>query len=91
MIENKFTKEYDRLDLFAKNTVEGFITGLHKSPYHGFSVEFAEHKVYNQEKLKLDQFEYYSGWYGNYPTGNVTLKDSYFHKKILIFDMIYKN
>ena len=48
MIENKFTKEYDRLDLFAKNTVEGFITGLHKSPYHGFSVEFAEHKVYNQ-------------------------------------------
>ena len=27
--------------------VEGFITGLHKSPYHGFSVEFAEHRPYN--------------------------------------------
>lgn len=26
----------------------GFITGLHKSPYHGFSVEFAEHRLYNQ-------------------------------------------
>lgn len=28
--------------------VEGFITGLHKSPYHGFSVEFAEHRLYNE-------------------------------------------
>ena len=27
--------------------VEGFITGLHKSPFHGFSVEFAEHRLYN--------------------------------------------
>ena len=35
------------LDLFAKQVVEGFITGLHKSPYHGFSVEFAEHRLYN--------------------------------------------
>ena len=31
----------DNLELFAKQIVEGFITGLHKSPYHGFSVEFA--------------------------------------------------
>lgn len=35
------------LDLFANQVVEGFITGLHKSPFHGFSVEFAEHRLYN--------------------------------------------
>ncbi|MFT4521764.1 MAG: hypothetical protein ACI8ZN_000702 [Bacteroidia bacterium] len=37
----------DNLDLMAQQVVEGFITGLHKSPYHGFSVEFAEHRQYN--------------------------------------------
>ena len=40
-------KQFGSLDLLAKQLVEGFITGLHKSPYHGFSVEFAEHKLYN--------------------------------------------
>lgn len=40
-------RETSRLDLLARQLVEGFITGLHKSPYHGFSVEFAEHKLYN--------------------------------------------
>lgn len=35
-----------RLDLIAKHVVEGYITGLHKSPYHGFSTEFAEHRQY---------------------------------------------
>ena len=35
-----------RLDLIAKYVVEGYITGLHKSPYHGFSTEFAEHRQY---------------------------------------------
>jgi uncharacterized protein (DUF58 family) len=35
------------LDLFANQVAEGFITGLHKSPFHGFSVEFAEHRLYN--------------------------------------------
>ncbi len=34
------------LDIIAKLVVEGFLTGLHKSPYHGFSVEFAEHRQY---------------------------------------------
>lgn len=34
------------LELKAKFVVEGFMTGLHKSPYHGFSVEFAEHRQY---------------------------------------------
>ncbi len=36
------------LDLLARQVVEGFISGLHKSPFHGFSAEFSEHKVYNQ-------------------------------------------
>lgn len=40
-------EKYKSLDLFAKRVVEGFITGLHKSPFHGFSVEFAEHRLYN--------------------------------------------
>ncbi|MDR2557189.1 MAG: DUF58 domain-containing protein [Bacteroidales bacterium] len=35
------------LELLARQAVEGFITGLHKSPFHGFSVEFAEHRQYN--------------------------------------------
>jgi uncharacterized protein (DUF58 family) len=35
------------IQLLAKQAVEGFIIGLHKSPFHGFSVEFAEHKLYN--------------------------------------------
>lgn len=34
------------IELKAKLVVEGFITGLHKSPYHGFSIEFAEHRQY---------------------------------------------
>ena len=40
-------QQYSHLDLIAKQVVEGFITGLHKSPFHGFSVEFAEHRLYN--------------------------------------------
>ena len=36
-----------RLDLRAKFIVEGFLTGLHASPFHGFSVEFSEHRRYN--------------------------------------------
>ncbi len=41
-------KKTGTLELLAKQLVEGFITGLHKSPYHGFSVEFAEHRLYNE-------------------------------------------
>ena len=37
----------NNLELLATQVVEGFITGLHKSPFHGFSVEFAEHRIYN--------------------------------------------
>jgi uncharacterized protein (DUF58 family) len=40
-------QEVQRLDLKAKFIVEGFISGLHDSPYHGFSSEFSEHKRYN--------------------------------------------
>ncbi len=36
------------IEFLSKQAVEGFITGLHKSPLHGFSVEFAEHRLYNQ-------------------------------------------
>jgi uncharacterized protein (DUF58 family) len=40
-------REFGNLGFLAKQLVEGFITGLHKSPFHGFSVEFAEHQLYN--------------------------------------------
>lgn len=39
--------EFGNLELLARQVVEGFITGMHKSPFHGFSVEFAEHRIYN--------------------------------------------
>ncbi len=38
---------FDHLEWVARQVVEGFITGMHRSPYHGFSVEFAEHRLYN--------------------------------------------
>lgn len=47
-------REISRLDLLAKKVVEGFIIGLHKSPFHGFSVEFAEHRLYNQGESTRD-------------------------------------
>lgn len=39
---------FKNLELLANQIVEGFISGMHKSPFHGFSAEFAEHKLYNQ-------------------------------------------
>lgn len=39
---------FGNLELLASQVVEGFISGMHKSPFHGFSAEFAEHKVYNK-------------------------------------------
>ncbi len=65
-------RKFGALELFAREIVAGFMTGLHKSPFHGFSVEFAEHKPYNKgdstrhidwkryaktEKLYLKQYE----------------------------------
>jgi uncharacterized protein (DUF58 family) len=71
-IEQQHIIHFSRFGLIAQQVVEGFLTGLHKSPFHGFSVEFAEHKIYNQgdstknidwklfartEKLFLKEFE----------------------------------
>ena len=42
------SRKFGSLEFLAKQVVEGFITGLHKSPFHGFSVEFSEHKLYNK-------------------------------------------
>jgi uncharacterized protein (DUF58 family) len=47
VLEESHFPEIENLELLAKQVVEGFIIGLHKSPFHGFSVEFAEHRLYN--------------------------------------------
>ena len=45
-LDPKTLTKISRLDIVARLVVEGFVTGLHRSPYHGFSVEFAEHREY---------------------------------------------
>ena len=45
--EQKIITRFSNLELLANQVVEGFISGKHKSPFHGFSSEFAEHKLYN--------------------------------------------
>ncbi|MFD1188013.1 DUF58 domain-containing protein [Pontibacter rugosus] len=40
-------QKFENMEFLARQLVEGFITGLHQSPYHGFSVEFSEHRLYN--------------------------------------------
>jgi uncharacterized protein (DUF58 family) len=47
LTENQEIRQLANLELLARQVVEGFITGLHQSPFHGFSVEFAEHRLYN--------------------------------------------
>lgn len=47
ILEPDILSKLSSIELRAKKIVEGFISGLHKSPYHGFSVEFAEHRPYN--------------------------------------------
>jgi uncharacterized protein (DUF58 family) len=49
-VQNEVNKAsgFKNLELLAKEVVEGFIAGMHKSPFHGFSAEFAEHKIYNR-------------------------------------------
>lgn len=60
MIETIRFDEMLPLELLAHQVVEGFITGLHKSPFHGFSVEFAEHRLYNQgESVKHIDWKLY--------------------------------
>ena len=46
-IDKQRLQPLTKLEFLAKQVVEGFITGKHKSPFHGFSVEFAEHRLYN--------------------------------------------
>lgn len=46
-IDQTRLQQFNPLEILARQVVEGFITGLHKSPFHGFSVEFAEHRQYN--------------------------------------------
>ncbi len=55
-LDPKILSQLDNIQLIAKFAVEGFIVGLHKSPYHGFSVEFAEHRPYmpGDEVKKID-------------------------------------
>lgn len=52
--DNIDVRNLTHLELLAKQVVEGFIIGLHKSPFHGFSVEFAEHRLYNQGESTKD-------------------------------------
>lgn len=47
LLDKEQIRNIGNLDLLARQVVEGFIIGLHKSPFHGFSVEFAEHRIYN--------------------------------------------
>jgi len=51
--EDQYIRHLANLELLARQVVEGFITGLHQSPFHGFSAEFAEHRSYNSgESIK---------------------------------------
>lgn len=51
----------DKLDLLAKKIVEGYLIGLHRSPFHGFSAEFREHKQYNLgDNLKNIDYKVYA-------------------------------
>ncbi len=47
LLDNEQVRNLGNFELLARQVVEGFIIGLHKSPFHGFSVEFAEHRIYN--------------------------------------------
>lgn len=59
-IDQNRLQQFGSLDFLAKHVVEGFITGLHKSPFHGFSVEFAEHRLYNTgESIKHIDWKLY--------------------------------
>ncbi|HSG68146.1 MAG TPA: DUF58 domain-containing protein [Bacteroidales bacterium] len=59
-IDHNRLQQFGSLEFIARQVVEGFITGLHKSPFHGFSVEFAEHRQYNQgESIKHIDWKLY--------------------------------
>jgi uncharacterized protein (DUF58 family) len=59
-IDQQKLQQFGSLEFLARQVVEGFITGLHKSPFHGFSVEFAEHRLYNAgESIKHIDWKLY--------------------------------
>ena len=59
-IDQNRLQQFGSLEFLARQVVEGFIVGLHKSPYHGFSVEFAEHRLYNKgESIKHIDWKLY--------------------------------
>lgn len=59
-LDPKRLQQFASLEFIAKQVVEGFIVGLHKSPFHGFSVEFAEHRLYNSgESVKHVDWKLY--------------------------------
>lgn len=61
LYELKEIQEIKNLSFLAKQVVEGFIVGLHRSPFHGFSVEFAEHRLYNPgESIKNIDWKVYA-------------------------------
>lgn len=61
ILDNQEVRNLGNLELLAQQAVEGFIVGLHKSPFHGFSVEFAEHRLYNQgESTRLIDWKVYA-------------------------------
>lgn len=60
MVQLPQQPDIENLELIARQVVEGFIIGLHKSPFHGFSVEFAEHRIYNRgDNLKYVDWKVY--------------------------------
>lgn len=61
MTENKGIRSIEKLELMAKKIVEGYLLGLHRSPFHGFSAEFREHKQYNEgDNLKNIDYKVYA-------------------------------
>jgi len=60
ILDQSNLQQFSQLEFVARQIVEGFITGLHKSPFHGFSVEFAEHRLYNSgESIKNIDWKLY--------------------------------
>jgi uncharacterized protein (DUF58 family) len=61
VLDNKAVQRFNSLEFIVTQLVEGFMTGLHKSPFHGFSVEFAEHREYNHgESVKHVDWKLYA-------------------------------
>ena len=83
-LQPEFVSTLKNLDFVARMIVEGFLVGLHKSPYHGFSVEFAEHRQY----MPGDDIKHID-WKATARAGKTIVKqykDEYFSRYGLILD-----